>query len=567
MKKFVFFLCIGGAMVFGQAGFVDPIFNLQAIQSDPLDAKILNTTTKEGIVIQEIEFTAEKYQGKDVRIYGIIAFPENCKNMPAILWCQAGMAPANTAMPVLFAKRGYVCMCITLPHSVWKAWVPFDTKNPGDANMTHYAIAQMRAITYLSMMPQVDPERIGVGGSSYGGFFSTLIAGADNRIKCGMSFFAGGNMAYGTHIPQFTGLKTMEDVEVWNKTIDPALRLRYRKVPFLWGVAANDNWFYLPSVVKTYKESIGEKRIAIIPLWEHGFPEEIDQQLFSWFDVYLKGTIKPYNQVFDLNIKKKNNKLFASWSFSGEKRVKKAELIISYGKVAQWKYWIHRNYIVLPAKIEGNTATAEIPVVDPEIEMLIFGNITDEDGFVISSVPVETKAIDHGIKKGNSKGMFNLFQWKVFDRETEKIFERMGMTEFCFDYEIRKDGMPSLKVDPSKMKKKKDIRLKLHHVPLHSHILRMFVRAEKPVEISVSVRALELPDSQSDIVKILRNQSSEKTGIPEFTKNFIVEEKWKIIEIECPYQGEDIEGYYLVITPGESVIWINNIVFLPIWKR
>ncbi|MCM8817173.1 MAG: hypothetical protein NC913_06665 [Candidatus Omnitrophica bacterium] len=568
MNKYILCFFIGTLLAFAQPDFVDPIFNMDSIINEPLDAKIISEKKKENIVIQEVEFTSEQYQGKLVRIYGIVAFPEGAKNLPAIFWSQGGMAPANTGMPELFAKRGYVCMCVTLPHSTWNPWIAFNTKNPEDANMTHFAIAQMRAITYLSSIQEVDPEKIGVGGSSYGGFFSTLIAGADPRIKCGMSFFAGGNMALGTNLPQFTKLQTTQDVEVWNRTIDPALRLKYKKVPFLWGVASNDNWFYLPSVVKTYQDSIGEKRIAIVPMWEHGFPEEIDEQLFSWFDIYLKQSRKPYNQVSDLSIQKKGTKLIASWNFKGENKVKTAELVVSYGKVSLWKYWLHRDYVSFPAKIQGNTATGEIPVVEPDIEMLVFGNIIDENGFLTSTVPVLIKATDYGIKKANCKTQFNLFQWKTFDKETEKNFGRMGMTGFVFDYETKKDGMPSLMIEPQKTKSTTHIALKLHNVPLRSHVLKMWVKAEKPMELLVSVKGVELPNSRSDIVRILRQQGTDRTSIPEYSKKFTIDQKWKMLEIECPYNNEDIEGYNLVIQPEHPIIfWINKIVFQPVWKK
>ncbi|MCS7180748.1 MAG: hypothetical protein NZ891_05290, partial [bacterium] len=476
-----------------------------------------------------------------------------------------GMYPANIEWPEFFAKRGYVCMCITLPHSTWQPFTAFNTKDPKDGNLTHYAIAQMRAITYLTTIPQVNPEKIGIGGSSYGGFFATLIAGADPRIKCGMSFFAGGNLSYGTNRPEFNKMESEQDVEIWNKTIDPALRLKFRKVPFLWGIAANDHWDYLPALIKTYEDSIGEKRIAIVPMWSHAFPEEIDEQLFSWFDIYLKKSRKPYNEVSDLSILKKKDRLFAKWSFSGENKVKKAELVVSYGKVSPWKYWTCRNHIVFPAEVKENTAIGEIPVVEPYIEMLVYGNIIDENDVLISTIPVHIKAIDYGIKKANCKTKFNLFQWKIFDHKTEINFKRIGITGFIFDYHTKKNGMPSLKVDPSKTN---PVSLQLHHVPERAHKLKMWVKAEKLTEINISVKALELPNSHYPIVRILRKQTKNNMVLPVYSKTFTVDGKWKFIEIDCPYINEDIEGYVLLISSSQHVpYWINSIIFEPVWKK
>jgi dienelactone hydrolase len=567
MKKIILFLIMGWVVLFAGTDFVDPIFNINSIINDPLDVKIISTTKQGNIIIQEVEFTSEVYQEKPVRIYGIIGFPEGANKLPAIFWSQSGMAPANKGMPELFASRGYVCMCITLPHSIWNPNVRFDTKNPENGNMTHYAIAQMRAITYLSTIPEVDPDRIGIGGSSYGGFFSTLIAGADPRLKCGMAFFAGGNMSLGTHIPQFTQLENLEDVDVWNKTIDPALRLRYRKIPFLWGVAANDNWFYFSSVTKTYEDSIGEKRMAIVPLWEHGFPEEVDEQLFSWFDIYLKHIRKPYNNVSSLNIQKKNNKLYAMWSFSGENKVNEAKIIVSYGKVSPWKWWVHRNHLVFPAEIKGNMITAEIPVVEPGIEMLVYGNIIDNNNVLISTVPVKVKPENYGLKKANCYSRFNLFQYKVLDDETQKNFNRMGITRYVVDKKEKRNNLNSLRVEPTNNKKTGQIYIKLHHVPEHFHILKLWVKSEKKTEIVFTVKGVEYPDQKSSIVRLLRNQDTQGT-IPIFTKSVKVENSWKMVQVQCPYNNEGVEGYELIITVKDPVkYWINNIVFEPVWNK
>ncbi len=118
MKKIMSLLILTSITLFAGSDFVEPIFNLNSIVNDPLEARILSTTKKENIIIQEVEFTGEIYQGKPVRIYGIVGFPEGANKLPCIFWSQSGMSPANTGMPELFAKRGYVCMCITLPHSI-----------------------------------------------------------------------------------------------------------------------------------------------------------------------------------------------------------------------------------------------------------------------------------------------------------------------------------------------------------------------------------------------------------------------------------------------------------------
>src|SRR5690349_12242751 len=90
----IFLLCTLSENAFAQEP-ADPIFDFQAIQNDPLDAKVLKTTEEDGLVIQEVEYNGPVLDGKPVRIFGILAYPKGGTKLPAIFWSQNGMAPAG----------------------------------------------------------------------------------------------------------------------------------------------------------------------------------------------------------------------------------------------------------------------------------------------------------------------------------------------------------------------------------------------------------------------------------------------------------------------------------------
>jgi hypothetical protein len=549
----------------------ESLFDMHAIMTDPLDIKVLGSTEKSGVIIEKLEFNGDTHNGKPVRIYGVLGYPKDAKKVPAIFWSQSGMYPADEYMPVFYGKRGYACMCVTLPHSIWNPNVPFDTKNPRDANLTHYAIVQMRAITLLASVPQVDPDRIGVGGSSYGGFFSSLIAGADPRIKAGVSFFAGGNHRLGTNLPQFTGLSSAEDIAVWDSTIDPALRLRHRNIPFIWGVASNDNWFYFPAVIKTFADFCGEKRLVIAPMWEHGFPENIDEELFSWFDIYLKKTRAPYNQPSALSMTSRRGKLVATWSWTGDNRITKADLIVSYGKVLPWRWWTFRNQIVFPAIIRGNTAVTEIPAPEPHLEMIVYGNIMDERGVVISTLPRTIIPKDFGILTPTTKKTFNCFPFPEFSDETLINMRRLGISYGEGDKEVTRNRRQSIKITSSETGNKQAcLRFKLLGVPEHSHVLRLWLRADRKAKIRIEVTGVMPRNASSSVVSILRGVAEPSSmKAPSYGQDFLAGPSWKEVQLSCPFKGEPIEGYELTIScpiPGTTA-WIEGISFEPIWRK
>ena len=70
--------------------------------------------------------------------------------------------------------------------------VPADPKTGG---IYHCAVAILKAVSYLETRPEVDPNRIGMAGSSWGGYFTTLLAGLDPRLKAAAPMFGCGGFA------------------------------------------------------------------------------------------------------------------------------------------------------------------------------------------------------------------------------------------------------------------------------------------------------------------------------------------------------------------------------------
>jgi len=460
-------------------------------------------------------------------------------------------------------------MNVTLPHDVYNSFTRFTTERAEDGNLAHLAKAQMRAITYMTQRLEVDKERIGIGGSSYGGFFASLIAGADPRIKCGMSFFTSGNHQLGTGYPQFLNLRTTDEVGIWSGTIDPAWRLKRKEVPFLWAVASDDHWQHLPAAVKTYKESIGDKRLAIAPNWYHAFPENIDNELIDWFDIYLMKIRKPYNQPSAIEVKKVDGKLIAGWSWTGENKVKKTELLVAYGRTRPWHDgWLFRYHYSIPTIIRDDHTFVELPVPEPGIEMLIYGNITDERDVITSTTPITVKTSDFG-PLDITPLKLNTSLMSEFTPEEMLFFARHGEPiEGKIDTEQKHTGAESLRVEAGKA-----LQLKLGHIPEHGHKLFLWLRSANQSKVKVTVKAQKPAGWASPIIGILRKEQPDDPKIayddivaPEYSGEFDVDNQWKRVTLDCPYDGMPVEGYSLTIT-GNATFWVDTIWFEPQWKQ
>ena len=555
------------------------VFDIEAMQEEALYPVLLSSAQSDGLVTEEIEFTSDHdLGGKPIRTYGILAYPKSGRNLPAILWCQSGMADASSYFPELLARKGYMALSITLPKEKWNAHGPFEAANPANANFVRLTVTHLRAVTYLAQRAEVDPERLGVGGSSYGGVFSTLVAGIDPRIKAGMSFFAGGNHHLGTNLPQFNGLKTAAEIEVFKQSADGARYHRRRAVPFLWGVAANDNWFYLPAVTKTYADAISpDSRIGICPSWTHGFPEAFDNQLIDWFDIFLLKTRKPYNKPTGLMIDVQDGKLTGSWSWTGDNGVKRAELVISYGRVLPWHGWVHRLHHPIPATIKGFSAFAEIPIPEPGLEFLAYGNLVDENDVLISTVPVTVAPAKLGITAATGPPAANGCPWGDFEGEVETIFRRLGYSFGVFDTSEKQAGAKSLRAEPPAEpgEKRRPIVLKLHNVYERDHVLTLWVKADRAAQLEVRVEALLPANWQQPAPRILLAEVKGAAHLPAdaqppvFAARAPVTTVWKELRVDCPFTGVPVEGYDLRISCADrdpATYWIDSIAFTPQWQ-
>lgn len=560
--------------------FDEPVFDIPWIETAPLEAETTNRAVKDGIVIEHVSFVGDReLDGSPIRIVGILAYPEGGKNLPAVMWGQGGMAPAGAYFPELFAKKGYASLSITLPLDHWNAWGPFNVEDPANANMVHYAACHMRGITYLANRAEVNVDKIGMGGSSYGGVYATLVTGADRRVKAGMTYFSAGNHHLGSSLPQVTGMKDAAAMDVFKRTGDGAWRIAKRDVPMMYGVAANDHWFHLPALVETYRNGSQRSRIGVLPHWAHGFPPEYDQQLADWFDVHLMGTRKPYNQPSEATFKVVDGKLVATWTWAGDNAVKSAQLLVSYGDQKPWHGWINRFHWPVDGTVTGDTATAEIVVPDPDLPIYVIANVRDEHDVVTSSLPVLVTPRSLGVTQATGGPAFNCFPWGDFEAADVTHLQGVAMMSGKADRSEQLTGKQSVRVDGGNdpQSKKPDTDFKLLNVYDKGHRLRIALKASEPTRVAVAVLG-ERPRSwdRPGIAAILKRDygidaaAELEKPLPVYQQIVDVGTEWKHYEIECPDTDTPVEGYRLMtrqVKDGTATYWLDDVSFTPMWNR
>jgi hypothetical protein len=298
--------------------------------------------------------------------------------------------------------------------------------------------------------------------------------------------------------------------------------------------------------------------------------------LIDWFDVHLGNTRPAYNKPGTLKVSAVKGALFGEWSWSGDSAIREAHLVVSYGRARPWCGWVHRHHHPFPAKVTDTSASAEIPVPDPDLAVYVFGNILDEDGVLISTVPVTISPAALGIRKRTGKPTINGYPFGDFEEDDVKHLKGCAIAFGKPDATEKKTGAQSIRMDPPKNPKAKSPRatMKLLNSYEVDHKLTVWLKSSEETTVNIAVNGVppqnwNMPAVKA-IVDSMKNMPewSPEQAAPSFTNAVTVGRKWKKYSIDCPFTGTPVEGYDLHIQQakdGTATWWIDDVVFSPIW--
>jgi uncharacterized protein len=135
------------------------------------------------------------FYSEGVKLVGDVYLPEDLEpgeRRAGIVLCHGYTGVRNIYLPDnarALAEAGYVVLNFD-----YKGWG--DSDGPKTRLAPYSRVADVQAaLSFLSAHPQVDPERLGIYGTSYGGATVVFVAAIDPRVKCVVSVVGIGNGA------------------------------------------------------------------------------------------------------------------------------------------------------------------------------------------------------------------------------------------------------------------------------------------------------------------------------------------------------------------------------------
>ncbi len=371
--------------------------------AEPLETTVVRQWHEDGIVFRYVTFTVGIFKGRKARMAAFYGFPEKGAGLPAVMHLHGGGQRAFTAAVRPYARRGYAALSINWggremegagpgdPNTDWGAVDPTQNNVPGYSSMLPrpntidavesprnnnwflLTIAGRRGITFLEQQPEVDPERIGVGGHSMGGRLTGLVAGIDPRVKAA-SPSVGGSGFLQTDLWGLPGSarRVVGDLELFRRTLSGQAYLARIRCPILLLSATNDFNAPMDHVERGMRlVPHAEKRIVYAPHLNHRFTPRTDVARPLWFDAHLQGRLAfPQSPRGEWILARQDGVPVYRVVPDTSRTIERVDVYYGYGRDPRNRFWADAQ-----AVRNGDSWTGACPVFDVGEPLFAMGNV------------------------------------------------------------------------------------------------------------------------------------------------------------------------------------------------
>jgi dienelactone hydrolase len=374
---------------------VGPMWDLPALSQAPA------TYPAEGFAepgVTALLYEGPVFRGKPTRVFAWLGLPEvpAGERVPGMVLVHGGGGTAFADWVRLWTERGYAALamdtCGCVPkgeYGNWErhafggpwGWGGLDQADwPRQDQWTWQAVAQvLLGHSLLRSLPEVDPDRIGLTGVSWGGYLVSLVAGVDSRFRFVVPVYGCGHYLDTTFGDAVRSLGD-ERAARWLRWWDPSVYLPNAAMPTLWVTGTNDFAYWLPALQQSYRSPQAPHALSVTLRMSHGHggPSEKPPVIHAFADSLLKSGA-PLTRVTG-----QGREGSEAWvTFEANVPVQRAELLYTKATGS----WPDRLWEVAPAELQAGRATATLP----EGTTCYFLNLIDQRDLAVSSEHEEIK--------------------------------------------------------------------------------------------------------------------------------------------------------------------------------
>jgi len=345
------------------------------------------------------------YHGRPTKVFAYYGVPKETgegadrpRKLPAMVLIHGGGGTAFDRWVKVWNARGYAAiamdLCGCVPVGSYGKWTRHEAGGPPgwDASFgqladpiqdqwTYQAVsAVLLAHSLIRSYPEIDPDRIGVTGISWGGYLNCIVAGVDPRFKCAMPVYGCGFL--GDNSAWLNQLKNLgpDQSAIWLSQWDPSVYLPQTRMPMLWVNGTNDFAYPPDSYQKSYRLPKSDRTLCIRVRMPHGHGPagENPEELFIFANSILKKE-PPLARITG-----QGNSNDEAWAtFQSSVPITSAELAWT----ADTGRWQDRKWEQLPATIDAQTGRVSAKL--PAAARVFYLNLFDDRKCAVSTEHVE----------------------------------------------------------------------------------------------------------------------------------------------------------------------------------
>lgn len=355
--------------------------------------------------VEPIWIEGELYRGKPTRIFAWWGLPKGASansKVPAMVLVHGGGGTAFAKWVKTWNDRGYAAIAMDTngkipmgerdgkPHNA-HPWSGPDgwgksmrqVNEPLRDQWTYHAVAAvMRCHSFLRSRPEIERDKIGLTGISWGGYLTCIVMSVDSRFRFAVPVYGCG--WYDLHAQRVLSSND-DDGQKWKALWDPKhffveMSENGVKGGILWCCGTNDRFFPLNAVKRSSDFVASQVPVAMsVKLrMTHSHPPAGDpKEITALADHALKGRAAlPEIKTVVM----KDGKLCVQFDAHG-RNIAKAELLYTCdtNPVLEKRLWIAE-------KVKDfNPAQGVFSVDVKEGSVMYFANITTDDGLVVST--------------------------------------------------------------------------------------------------------------------------------------------------------------------------------------
>jgi cephalosporin-C deacetylase-like acetyl esterase/lysophospholipase L1-like esterase len=372
-------------------------------------------------LVQEVWYESVPLRGKPTRVFGWLGRPvAGGGKAPAMVLVHGGGGRAFADWAKHWAERGYVALAMDTAGQgpdgkAHEAGGPgqgddvkfrvFSDAEAADMWTWHAIAAVLRGHALVRSLPEVDPERTGITGISWGGYLTCLCAGLDPKFKVAVPVYGCGFLGHNSFwrdrsLVALDG----ESRERWLRWFDPATTAGGIRCPVLFLNGTHDFAYPPDSYRRTYSLVPEEVRTLSLRVdLDHGHI-----WTFGEVDAFADSVLRPGPGSPPLvrmgPLELMDGK--ASAVIAGGGPVAGAELHVT----TMTGDWVKRVWRTMPAEVSGNAVSAVLPAERP---LTYFFTVKDGRGLVTSTSWRSEGAEDNPAVMPTGKLEDDFYDWEA----------------------------------------------------------------------------------------------------------------------------------------------------------